>query len=458
MENVAHINRHIRNKLLKVLEVSPVVFLNGPRQAGKSTLVQAIAKKEYPAEYVTFDSATQMAAAANAPENYLKERKGALIIDEVQLVPEIFRTLKIVVDELRQEHGSKLKGRFLLTDSANIMALPKLSDPLVGRMNVLTLYPISSAESLGGKGDFIERLFSKDFEADTGKNKLSNVIRASTFPEVSGAKISGAEISGAKVSGAKVSGAKVSGAKVSGAKVSGAEISSAETHEHNTTWFDGYLTTILQRDVRTLAEIEKLSTLPNLLRILANRTGGLINDADIARDAGLNPVTSRNYKTLLKMLFLTFELAPWYRNIGKRLVKSPKGYLTDTLLLCHLLQYELSDLEKNRPELFGHVLENFVATELLKLMTFRDDKMDLFHFRTSNNKEVDFVLEKPSGQLAAIEVKKSESVSKSDFKGLEELQRITGDDFICGIVLYRGRYVVPFEQNLWAVPMSNLWG
>ncbi len=413
---MAHINRQIRNRLLKALEVSPIVFLNGPRQAGKSTLVQAIAKKEYVAEYVTFDSTTQMAAAANAPESYLRERKGALIIDEVQLVPEIFRALKVVVDELRQELGSKLKGRFLLTGSANIMALPKLSDPLVGRMNILTLYPISSAEALGGKGDFIERLFNKDFEADSGQHKLSDVIRASTFPEISGADI----------------------------------------HER-TTWFDGYLTTILQRDVRALAEIEKLSTLPNLLRILANRAGGLINDADIARDAGLNPVTSRNYKTLLKMLFLTFECAPWYRNIGKRLVKSPKGYMTDTLLLCHLLQYELSDLEANRPELFGHVLENFVATELLKLMTFRDDKMDLFHFRTSDNKEVDFVLEKPNGHLTAVEVKKSDNVSKSDFKGLEELQRITGDDFVCGVVLYRGKDVVPFGQNLWAVPISNLW-
>jgi len=295
--------------------------------------------------------------------------------------------------------------------------LPKLSDPLVGRMNVLTLYPVSGAEALGGNGDFIERLFNKDFEADKNKQNLSDIIRTATFPEISGADI----------------------------------------HER-TTWFDGYLTTILQRDVRALAEIEKLSTLPNLLRILANRAGGLVNDADIARDAGLNPVTSRNYKTLLKMLFLTFELAPWYRNIGKRLVKSPKGYMTDTLLLCHLMQYELSDLEKNRPELFGHVLENFVATELLKLMTFRDDKMDLFHFRTSDNKEVDFVLEKPNGQLVAIEVKQRDSVSKSDFKGLEELQNITGDDFVCGVVLYRGKDVVPFGLNLWAIPISNLWG
>ena len=413
---MVHINRRIRNKLLKALEVSPVVFLNGPRQAGKSTLVQAIAKKEYPAEYVTFDSTTQMAAAANAPESYLKERNGSLIIDEVQLVLEIFRALKIVVDELRQEQGSKLKGRFLLTGSANIMALPKLSDPLVGRMNVLTLYPISSAETLEGNGDFIERLFNKDFEIDARKHKLLDVIRTATFPEISG----------------------------------------ADAHER-TTWFDGYITTILQRDVRALVEIEKLSILPNLLRILASRAGGLVNDADIARDAGLNSVTSRNYKTLLKMLFLTFELAPWYRNIGKRLVKSPKGYMTDTLLLCHLLGYELNDLEKSRPEVFGHVLENFVATEMVKLMTSHDDKMDLFHFRTSDNKEVDFVLEKPNGQLAAVEVKQSDSVSKSDLKGLEELQRITGDDFVCGIVLYRGCDVVPLGANLWAVPISNLW-
>ena len=413
---MVHINRRIRNKLLKALEVSPVVFLNGPRQAGKSTLVQAIAKKEYPAEYVTFDSTTQMAAAANAPESYLKERNGSLIIDEVQLVPEIFRALKIVVDELRQEQGSKLKGRFLLTSPANIMALPKLSDPLAGRMNVLTLYSISSAETLEGNGDFIERLFNKDFEIDTRKHKLLDVIRTATFPEISG----------------------------------------ADAHER-TTWFDGYITTILQRDVRALVGIEKLSILPNLLRILASRAGGLVNDADIARDAGLNSVTSRNYKTLLKMLFLTFELAPWYRNIGKRLVKSPKGYMMDTLLLCHLLGYELNDLEKSRPEVFGHVLENFVATEMVKLMTSHDDKMDLFHFRTSDNKEVDFVLEKPNGQLAAVEVKQSDSVSKSDLKGLEELQRITGDDFVCGIVLYRGCDVVPLGANLWAVPISNLW-
>ena len=412
-----HIGRHIKDKVLSALEVNPVVYVNGPRQAGKSTLVQKLSQKEFPAEYVTFDSITQMSAASNSPETYLKEREGALIIDEVQLVPEIFRALKSVVDELRLEQSGKLKGRFLLTGSANIMALPKLSEPLVGRVSVLTLYPLSGAEALNGKGDFIEKLFARKFFKDEKNRKVIDVMRLATFPEISGVK-----------------------------------------SDERVQWFDGYLTTILQRDVRALAEIEKLSALPNLLRILSNRAGGLINDADIARDAGLVHVTSRNYRSLLKLLFLTFEVSPWYRNIGKRLVKSPKGYVCDTLLLCHLLQYELSDLEKNRPELFGNVLENFVATELLKLIANKGSRFHLHHFRTGDNKEADFVLEQPNGQLAAIEVKSRDRVDKSDFKGLEALQALTGEDFICGVVLYRGKDVVPFGDKLWAVPMSNLWG
>ncbi|MCY3715803.1 MAG: ATP-binding protein [Chloroflexi bacterium] len=412
-----HINRHIRKRLTKALDVSPVVYLNGPRQAGKTSLFQTMAKDEYPAKYRTFDSPMQMAVAINTPEGYLKETKVPLIIDEVHLVPEIFRPLKIVVDQLRQEHGPKPNGRYLIAGPMHIMALPKLSDPLVGRMNVLTLYPFSSSEALGCSGDFIGRLFNKDFNAYTGNQKLSDVIYKSTYPEISG----------------------------------------ASDHEL-TRWFDDYLSTILQRDIHSLAKIAKPRTIPNLFRILANRAGSLVNDADIARDAGLNHVTTRNYKTLLRMLYLTFEIAPWYRNIGKRLVKAPKGYLIDTLLLCYLLGYELDDLAKNQPVLFDHVLENFVATELLKLMSFHDKRMDLFHFSTSDKKEVDFVIEKSNGQLAAIEVKHRDYLSNSDFKGLRELQRLTGDDFICGIVLYRGRDVVPFGQNLWAIPINNLWG
>jgi len=409
--------RKLSNNILFALNNHPVVFLNGPRQAGKSTLVQHLNKKDFPALYVSFDNATQMAAAANSPESFLKNRKGAMIIDEVQIVPEIFRALKLVVDEIRLKDKKHSNGRFLLTGSTNIMALPKLSDPLVGRMSIKTLYPFSGCEILGGKGDFLQRLFAVEFENSSKKVKLNEVISRATFPEISG-------------------------------------VNAAERTE----WFDSYLTTILQRDVRLLSEIEKISMLPNLLRVLASRAGKLMNDAEISRDLGLNPVTSKAYRGILQAMFLQFDVEPWYRNIGKRLVKSPKGFLVDTLLLCHLLDLHLENMRERKPELYGHVLENFVATELTKLLSFSNVRARLLHFRTSDNKEVDFVLERPDGTLAGIEVKAADRVDRADFKGIYALQEITGDDFVCGIVLYSGSEIIPFGDKLFAVPISCLWG
>lgn len=412
------IDRRMNIKVLEALKISPVVYLNGPRQSGKSTLAQDIIKHNYwTAEYITFDSPTQMAGATAAPEAFLSARKGNLVIDEVQLVPELFRALKIVVDDLRMAGGAQINGKFLLTGSANVLALPKLSDPLVGRMSVLTLYPYCTAEAYGCKGDGLERLLQMDFSGMVNKvAKLTDAIQRATFPEISG-----------------------------------------KSQQEQTLWFDGYVSTILQRDVRTLAELDKISLLPNLLRILATRAGGLINDADIAREVGLNSVTGKQYRHILKMMFLNFDVPPWYRNVGKRLVKAPKGYLTDTLLLCYMLGYNIEDIEKNRPELFGHILENFVATELVKLLSFTKTKMQLHNFRTSDGKEVDFVLEKQDGTIFAIEVKKKESVSIDDFKGIKVLEELAKNEFIGGVVLYAGKDIVPFGKNLWAVPYSILW-
>jgi predicted AAA+ superfamily ATPase len=411
-----HTLRRLSENILFALKHNPVVFINGPRQAGKSTLVRHLSTKDYPADYVSFDNATQMAAASAFPESFLTERKNALIIDEVQLVPDLFRALKFVVDELRLQNKEQSNGRFLLTGSANIMALPKLSEPLVGRMNIKTLYPFAAAEAFKGTGNFLTRLFTVDFHPIPQTRSVNEAISAATFPE----------------------------------------ISSKPAREYGE-WFDGYLATILQRDVRMIAELEKIGLMPIMLRILASRAGHLLNDADIARDIGLNPVTSKRYRTILQAMFLSIEVPPWYRNIGKRLVKSPKGYLIDTLLLCHLLGWDLENLKTAKPDLYGHVVENFVATELLKLLSFSELRAKLLHFRTTDNHEVDFVLERPDGSLVGIEVKISDRVNSGDFKGLGILAESAKESFVCGIILYGGKEIVPFGDKMYAVPLAALW-
>jgi uncharacterized protein len=414
--------RHITPRLLEALAVSPVLFLNGPRQAGKSTLARSLTttigkKTDEDVPYISFDRPTQMAAAAASPETFLSSYQNGVIIDEVQMVPELFRALKVVVDELRLTDKGHSNGRYFLTGSANILALPKLSDPLVGRMSVLTLYPFCTAEFIGGQGNGIERLLAMDFAGLSHADiNLVDAIRCATFPEIAD-----------------------------------------KTIKERSTWLDGYITTLLQRDVKMIAELEKISVLPVLLRVLATRAGGLLNDSDIARDIGLNPVTTKLYRNVLKMMFLNLDMPPWYRNIGKRLVKASKGYLTDTMVLCHMLDLTLEDLPQHKPDLFGHVLENYVATELMKQLVCNNTKVVLHHFRTSDGKEVDFILEKADGRVFAIEIKKSDVVTAGDFKGIHVFAELTGADFIGGVVLYNGREVVPFGKNLWAVPFHVLW-
>jgi len=412
------IPRKLDSKILQAMAEFPVVYVNGPRQAGKSTLVQALTREEWPAEYVTFDEATVMGAADANPESFLRGFEGSLVLDEVQMVPGLFRALKLLVDESRIQDTESVNGRFLLTGTADIMALPKLADAVVGRMSVLTLYPLSALEIAQGDGNFLKLLFSNGFKAGSrgSDENLTTMIGRATFPE----------------------------------------ITDQDTAARRR-WFESYITTILQRDVRQIADIEKLGVLPNLLRVLASRSGGLINAADIGRSIGQNAVTSKNYRILLQAMYLAIDVKPWYRNIGKRLVKSAKGYIVDTSLLCHLQQIDLSVVAGKDPHVFGQVYENFVASELMKQLAHTEVQAELYHFRTSDGQEVDFVLEQPGGLLAAIEAKARDAVSEEDFKGLKELRKQAGDDFICGIVLYSGRNIVPFDERLWAVPVNSLW-
>jgi predicted AAA+ superfamily ATPase len=406
------LQRHIEESIRSAMADTPVVLLNGARQTGKTTLVQAMAQKAG-AQYFTLDDSATLALAAGDPAGFVRNLPGPVAIDEIQKAPALFPAIKLAVDRDRSP------GRFLLTGSANIMTLPRLSESLAGRMEVIPLFPLSEGEISGRHEGFLERLFAGRF-AKAGHGTEGNPITARL--------------------------------------VRGGYPEAAQRRQENrrAAWFASYISTILQRDVRDLARVESLQALPNLLKLLAARTSGLLNLADLGRDAGLPHTTLTRYLALLETVFLVHRLPAWSPNLGKRLVKAPKLHLVDTGLACHLVGADSRRLGDDRP-LQGRILETFVVGELRKQLSWTRPQIALFHFRTAAGAEVDVILEKPDGTVAGIEVKASATAGTADFAALKELQSQLGKWFLAGVVLYQGDQFVPFGDKLWLVPLSALW-
>lgn len=406
--------RFLTHPLTDALADSPVVLINGARQTGKTTLVQSLAPTRF-ATYFTLDDLGVLSAARSDPQGFIAGLSGSVILDEVQRAPELFPALKAAVDRQRTP------GRFLLTGSANVLLLPKLSESLAGRMEVLTLWPLAQAELVGSAANLVDTLFSEQMPTGQdlpalAQDDLIRRLLGGGYPEPL----------------------------------------TRSTPVRRRAWFNSYLTTILQRDVRDLANIEGLTELPRLLALLASRTGALLNQADVSRSAGLPYTTLLRYMTLLEATFLVQTLPAWSGNLGLRLVKAPKVLLTDTGLAANLLGLSTERLEQDGT-LRGHLLETFVAMEIRKLSGWSRTQPNLFHWRTAAQQEVDLLLEDTSGRLVGIEVKASGTVTSSDFKGLRALQELTGNRFYRGVVLYTGGQVIPFGERLHAVPLSSLW-
>lgn len=406
----------LQRSLLQVLKRQKafLLYINGPRQAGKTTLAEDWLQ-DNPSHFFSLDEINWYTAIAENPKGFLEQLPLPAVIDEVQRGTALFRELKIKVDAMRRSKGAN-QGQILLTGSADIMALPALADASVGRMQIFTLYPFSAVERFGDGLSVLPKLWDEDLIPRSYSTvNFAELIRSTTFPELA-----------------------------------------LDLELNVATWMQSYLTTLLQRDVRDLAEISKIHELSNLLRMCASHMGGILNESSLARDVGMNLMTLRRYRTLLTHLFMLNLVAPWYRNIGKRFVKAPKIYLTDTLMALHLIGIEPSHL-KARPDILGKTLENWVAMELTKQLNTLPHFGELYHFRTHDQLEIDFVIEKPNGQVCGIEIKAREKVTEQDFKGLKVLQSDLGEDFVRGFVVYLGRELVPFGKNLYALPLSALW-
>ncbi|MDD2308765.1 MAG: ATP-binding protein [Desulfuromonadaceae bacterium] len=408
------ITRNITPKIIEALSDTPVVMLNGARQTGKSTLAKAIINQKHIERYVTLDDATVLAAAKHDPVGFLSGLGESVVIDEIQRAPELFVAIKADVDQNRKP------GRYLLTGSANVLLLPRLSESLAGRMEIFTLWPLSQGEFSGLRERFIDTLFSENVPTqvlNSGDNDATLIERAirGGYPEAA-----------------------------------------ARTSEsRRRAWFESYITTILQRDVRDIANIDGLAAMPRLLAMLATRSPSLLNYSELSRTTGLPQSTLKRYMSLFETIFLIDHLPAWYSNLGKRLFKTSKLIMSDTGLLTTLLAVDAVRLE-NTP-LCGAVVENFVIMELKKQISWSDTKPAMLHFRTQAGQEVDVVLEDRAGRIIGIEIKSAKSVRGHDFRGLQSLAEASGKQFLRGIVLYGGSDIVSFGSNLLAMPISSLW-
>lgn len=410
------IRRNVTDHLLQALTDTPVVLVNGARQTGKSTLVQSSEPTEGGRQYLTFDDPGVLAAAKRDPMGFIAGLTAHVTLDEVQHVPELFQAIKVAVDQKREA------GRFLLTGSANVLLLPKLSESLAGRMEVLTLWPFSQGEMNEVCEGFVDMLFSKQPAWPAGKSTV--VRRAELFEKV---------LAGGYP-----------------------PVVSRHREARRKAWFQSYMMTILQRDVRDLANISDLTAMPQLLSLVASRAGGLLNFADLSRSLSLPQTTLKRYFALLETTFLVQLLRPWSVNTGQRVIRTPKLYLNDTGLVAHLvgLTPDRLDLDKG---LAGGILENFVLMELRKQSAWSKTQPQLLYWRTASGQEVDIVLEDLAGRLVGIEVKASATLHGGDLRGLQALAKAAGKRWIRGVVLYAGADVIPFAANLHGVPVSHIW-
>ncbi len=408
------IHRHITNRVVEALSDTPVVLINGARQTGKSTLVRSRELPEEERQYLTFDDPGILSAAKRDPNGFVSGLGRRVTLDEVQHVPEIFGVIKMAVDQKREP------GRFLLTGSADILLLPKLSESLAGRVELHTLWPFSQGEMGQIREDFIDALFG---EAQWSTSPAVKLSRKDIFERV---------------------------------LTGGYPVVIERQPERRKAWFESYLTTILQRDVRDLSAIADLTAVPRLLAVVASRVGNLLNFADLSRNMALPQTTLKRYFALLEMTFLVQLLQPWSVNLGQRLIHTPKAYVNDTGLLTHLLGLSLDRLETD-PGLAGGVLESFVLMELQKQATWSKTRPQFFFWRTTSGQEVDIVLEENGGRMVGIEVKASSTLTGRDIRGLDALAKAAGKRWIRGVVLYTGTEVVPLAANIHAVPLPMIW-
>jgi predicted AAA+ superfamily ATPase len=408
------VERAITPRILAALGDTPAVMLIGPRQAGKSTLVKQLAAGPHPSRYVTLDDLRTLDAAREDPVGFVEGADQPLIIDEIQRAPELLLPIKAAIDADRRP------GRFILTGSAQVMLLPTVSESLAGRVEIHTLWPFSQAEIEGAPGGMVGWLLGNSAQPPeapaTPRVELIERVARGGFPEAV-----------------------------------------ARDEDRREEWLAAYLSAIVQRDLRDLANIERLAEIPAVLASLAARVRAPLNKVEVSSSVGIPRTSLDRYLTLLEHVFLVRRLPAWHTSLVKQITKAPKLLLSDSAVLAHLMQADRRRLGEDN-SLLGAVVECFAGMELAKQIAASPGRASLRHMRTARGAEVDFVLEGAGGRIAGVEVKSSTTVRREDFKHLAALRdRLEVDRFARGVVLYTGGERLSFGDRLEAWPLSTLW-
>lgn len=396
----------------------PVVAVQGARTVGKSTMLRALARAAGRAVIDLDDPATRD-ALEDSPAAFVGG-DSPVFVDEYQHVPAVLDAIKVeLTEELRP-------GRFVLTGSTRYSSLPTAAQSLTGRLHVATLWPLSQGEIDGREEGFVDRLLtdpallvSPGPAAAKRPDYVSRILRGG-FP-----------LAVARQAGAA-----------------------------RNRWFDDYLELVLERDVAELSSIRRREKVPRLVERLGAQSAQILNVARVAADVGIESSTAENYVRLLEAAFIVHRLPAWGTNLRARASSKPKLHFVDSGVAGRMLRVNEDRLLAAHPQAMtelGHLLETFCVGEALKQASWMETAPHAGHWRTHDGDEVDLVLERDNGSLAAVEVKAAERVRAADFRSLRKLREALGDRFLGGVVLHLGVHAYTHEDRLHAAPVDRLW-
>ncbi|RBO90621.1 ATP-binding protein [Nocardia puris] len=406
-EAIDYLPRRAATLVEEALADTRVVIINGARQTGKSTLAERCLTDRPNAVKRYLDDPRTRAAAEADPIAFLDAR-GTMLIDEVQRVPELWLSIKYVVDR------DPLPGRFLLTGSARLLGLSELPDALPGRSETIELFPLSQGEIRGAPDGFIDVAFSGDpltAPSDLRRRDYLAAVSRGGYPEAI----------------------------------------RRTNPRRRAQFFQSYLDDLMSRDISQVADIKRSTDMRRLIATLAAQSGGLLNISRLSSDLGVPATTVRDYVDLLELVYLIRRIPAWSANATTRAIATPKVVFTDSGIAAHLITGITNDAA------IGGLVETFVLGELTRQLTWSQTMARLYHYRDRDGYEVDAVLEDSAGRVVAIEVKAAETVRTDDFRSLRILQDRLGERFHAGYVLYCGDQQLPFGERLSCVPISALW-